>query len=407
VKITAIETIQVAEWPNLVWVQVHTDQGLIGLGETYRGAEAVAGYIHEIAAPYLLGQDPFRIDRHSANLLRSLIAIVGYNASSAEVRGVSAIDVALWDILGQAAGLPIHTLLGGLSRDKLRVYNTCNGYRVGWKRGPNDAGQGYWRLLPAGKPEGPYEDLEGFINRADDLAHSLLAEGIGGMKIYPFNAAAEASGGNELSPADLKTALEPFRKIRHAVGDKIDIMVDFHSLWNLPQAKRIARALEEFEPFWLEDPVKMDNFDALSEYAKSTRLTVCGSETLATRWSFRELIERHAVGVVMFDVTWVGGISEAKKIATLAESHQLPVAPHDATGPVALAAGNHIVMNAPNGLIQEFVRSFYSTFYRDLVTELPPIKDGYVTPLMGPGLGTKLNPELARRKDAKVRVSKL
>ena len=405
-RITAIDTVQVEAWPHLIWVRVHTDAGLVGLGETCFHTEAVAGYVHQVAAPYLIGKDPTRIDLHSRTLLKSLMALVAYQGSGAEVRAISALDIALWDILGQIAGLPIHALLGGLSRDSIRVYNTCNGYRPGWKRGPGDPGEGYWRLLAAGKPEGPYEDLEGFINRADELAESLLAEGIGAMKIYPFNAAAEANGGLHISGAELKTALEPFRRVRAKLGDRIDMMVDFHSLWNLPQAKRIAHALEEFAPYWLEDPVKMDNIDVLADYAASTRLTVCGSETLGTRAEFRAIIERRAVGIVMFDVGWVGGISEARKIAAMAETHHLPVAPHDATGPIALVAGNHVVMNATNGLIQEIVRSFYSTWYRDIVTELPALVDGMMRPLTGPGLGTRLQPDLLQRRDARLRVTR-
>jgi L-alanine-DL-glutamate epimerase-like enolase superfamily enzyme len=402
-RITAVETVQVEEWPHLVWVRVHTDAGPIGLGETSYHTEAVAGYIHQVAAPYLLGKDPTRIDLHHRTLTKSLMALVAYRGSGAEIRAIAALDIALWDILGQIAGLPIHTLLGGLSRDEIRVYNTCNGYRPGWKRRPGDPGDGYWRLLPAGRPEGPYEDLEGFINRPEELAHSLLAEGIGAMKIYPFNAAAEASGGLHVSAADLRLALEPLRRIRAAVGDRIDVMIDFHSLWNLPQARRIARALEEFEPYWLEDPVKMDNVDVLADYAATTRLTVCGSETLGTRAEFREVIERRAVGIAMFDAAWVGGISEARKIAAMAETHHLPVAPHDATGPVTLIAGNHVVMNAPNGLVQEIVRSYYTTWYRDIVTDLPPIENGMMRPLSGPGLGTRLQDDLLRRRDTRIR----
>ena len=130
-------------------------------------------------------------------------------------------------------------------------------------------------------------------------------------------------------------------------------MVEFHSLWNLPTAKRIARALEEFEPFWYEDPIKADNFDALADFAASTHVPITLSETLATRWAFRELFERGAAGIVMLDIGWVGGISEAKKIATMAEAYQLPVAPHDCTGPVVLVASTHLSINAPNALIQE------------------------------------------------------
>ena len=404
-RITAIDTVQVGEWPHLLWVRIHTDAGLTGLGETSFHAEAVAGYIHEVAAPYLIGRDPLRIDLHHRTLAKSLMALVAFQGSGAEIRAISAIDIALWDLLGQVANLPIHALLGGLSRETIAVYNTCNGYRPGWKRRPGDPGDGYWRLLPAGRPEGPYEDLEGFLNRPDELAAGLLEQGIGAMKIYPFNAAAEANAGLHISAAELTTALAPLRRIRAAVGDRIDVMIDFHSLWCLPAARRIAHALEEFAPYWLEDPVKMDNVEVLADYAAATRLTVCGSETLGTRAEFRAVIERRAVGIVMFDVAWVGGISEARKIAALAETHHLPVAPHDATGPVTLIAGNHVVMNAPNGLVQEIVRSFYTSWYRDIVTELPVLAQGRMRPLTGPGLGTRLQDALLARPDTRLRRS--
>ncbi len=133
--------------------------------------------------------------------------------------------------------------------------------------------------------EGPYEDLDGFLNRADELAHSLLEQGITGMKIWPFDFAAERWKGLYIAPDELDKALEPYRKIRAAVGDRMDIMCEFHSLWNLPTAKRICRALEEFEPFWFEDPIKMTNFDALADLAASTPVPITASET-----------DRHAAG---------------------------------------------------------------------------------------------------------------
>jgi L-alanine-DL-glutamate epimerase-like enolase superfamily enzyme len=170
-------------------------------------------------------------------------------------------------------------------------------------------------------------------------------------------------------------------------------------------AKRIFRALEEFEPFWFEDPIKMTSADDLAELAAVTQVPICASETLATRSAFRELLERNAVGVAMLDLSWVGGLSEARKIAAMAETYHLPVAPHDCTGPVVYTASVHLSMNATNALIQESVRAFYTGWYRELVTELPRIEAGYVYPMTGPGLGTRLLPEVPARKDATVRRS--
>ncbi len=396
-KITAIETIQLDEFPNLLWVQVHTDQGLVGLGETFMGPASAAAYVHEQAAPRLIGSDPLLIDRHSRTLLDGYL---GFSGSGAEMRGLSAIDIALWDIFGQATNQPIHQLLGGLSRDKIRTYNTCAGYR--YVR--NSVGQltDNWGLEGV---EGPYEDLDAFLNRADELAESLLEQGITGMKIWPFDYAAEASNGLYISSSDLKATLAPFEKIRKAVGDKMDIMVELHSLWTPRPVKQIFRALEPLDPFWFEDPIKMNNFDALAELAASTHVPICASETVATRPVFREMMAKHATGIVMLDLSWVGGISEAKKIATMAEAHHLPVAPHDCTGPVVFAASCHVSLNATNALIQESVRAFYSGWYKELVTEIPEIRDGYIYPLTGPGLGTKLLPDILKRKDATIQRS--
>ena len=396
-KITALETVQLEEFPNLVWLHVHTDEGLVGLGESFFCAGPVAAYLHETAAPLLLGKDPLHIDRHS-HTLRNMY--LGFASSGAEMRGLSAVDIALWDIFGQATGQPLHQLLGGLSRERIRTYNTCAGYRYVRKEfGQSTENWG----LDAESVLGPYEDLDGFLHRADELAESLLEQGITGMKIWPFDPYAEVSNGTYISGPDLDCALEPFRKIRGAVGNRMDIMVEFHSLWNLPMAKQIMAALEEFNPYWFEDPVKMNNSDALADLAASTRVPITASETLATRFAYREFLARGAIGIAMPDLSWVGGLSEAKKVATMAEAHHVPVAPHDCTGPVVFAASVHLSLNAPNALVQESVRAFYTGWYKELVTDLPRIEDGYIYPMTGPGLGTKLLPDVNGRPDAIVR----
>ena len=397
-KITALETIRNAEFPNLLWLHIHTDEGLSGLGETFFGAQAVEAYLHESVAPQLLGQDPGRIDY----IARKLYGYLGFRGSGVETRGNSAIDIALWDLWGKRTGQPVYQLLGGLTREQVRVYNTCAGYRYVRQRPVQTTDN--WGL---DGEEGPYEDLDAFLNRADELALSLLQQGIQAMKIWPFDHAAENNGGLHISPAELRRALEPFEKIRKAVGDKIDIMVEFHSLWNLPTACRIAEAVKPFQPYWMEDPVKMDSLSVVGEYRQRTGLPVTASETLSYRTGYKDLLEAKAVDIVMPDLSWCGGISEAKKIATMVEAHQLPVAPHDCTGPVVLTASSHLSLNAPNALLQETVRAFYTGWYKEIVTALPIIEEGYLRLEPNPGLGLELLPDFLKRNDTYRKRSEL
>jgi L-alanine-DL-glutamate epimerase-like enolase superfamily enzyme len=396
-KITAVETVRLGEFPNLIWVRLRTDEGVTGLGETFMGAAAVEAYIHESVAPKLIGRNPIQIEAINRRLLNYL----GWRGTGVETRGNSAIDIALWDLFGKAAGLPVCEALGGKSRDRIRVYNTCAGYK--YIRDERSQAVANWGL---DRTEGPYEDLEGFLHRADELAHSLLEQGITGMKIWPFDIAAERTAGWDISPAELDAALEPFAKIRKAVGDRMDIMVEFHSLWSLPMAQRLAQALAQFGTYWHEDPFRLDNLADLKAYAAHSKAWVCASETLAYSHSFREYLETGVAGVAMLDLSWCGGLSEARKIAALAEAWHVPVAPHDCTGPVVYAASCHFSLHARNALIQESVRAFYSGWYTELVTELPPISKGEVTVNMKPGLGLDLLPGLDRREDAMVRTTK-
>ena len=396
-KITAVETILVEEFPNLTWVQVHTDDGLVGLGETFFGAPAVAAQVHNFIAPYLIGKDPLQIERHHAKLL----PYAGRGGSGVEMRAASAIDVALWDIFGQAINQPIYQALGGATRDDVRIYNTCAGYQY-VRKAPAQVTDNYGLNLQ--NSPGPYEDLEGFLNTADELAHSLLEMGINGMKIWPFDFAAEVSGGQYISNEDLKTALEPFEKIRSAVGDKMEIMAELHSMWNVPTAKRIVSALEDFDLTWVEDPVFMDELEKVGEVVASTHTPIAVGELLGGKAQFRDLLEQ-GVSLAIMDIVWGGGLTEARKVAALADTFGAPFTGHDCTGPIALTASVHMTMHAPNVFIQEMVRAFYYGWYQDLVTALPPIANGRITAPIGPGLGTTLNPDVPSRADATVKMT--
>lgn len=237
-KITKIETIRVREHPRLVWVQIHTDTGLVGLGETFYVPRAVEAVIHDVAAPLLLGEDPVDIERH----WHALFHITNYwGYAGAEMRAISALDIALWDLVGQSTGQPIYNLLGGRVRDRIKTYNTCASY-------------------------GAIDDYTAFHEHAGELAQSLLAEGITAMKIWPFDQFAAGATptkvdtrgslhvpldyytvGQHITPEQLERGLESVKQIRRAVGNRMEIAIELHARWNLPSASRIARALEPYD----------------------------------------------------------------------------------------------------------------------------------------------------------------
>ncbi|TQS72261.1 mandelate racemase/muconate lactonizing enzyme family protein [Rhodobacteraceae bacterium] len=398
-KITALRTYRVEEFANVLWVHVETDAGITGLGETFYGAEAVEAHIHNTLAVRLVGQNPLNIEA----LHKEMVSLPNAQASTGvEYRAASAIDIALWDLFGKVCDQPVHVMLGGQSWDRIRVYNTCAGTRYVRtnKIKPVDT----WNL---DGDHSPYEDLDGFMTRAGTLAEDLLDQGITAMKIWPFDPAGIENKGMFITTEQMKTAIKPFEDIRHAVGDKMDIMVELHSLWNLPVAKDIARALEPFNPRWYEDPIRMNAPQALAEFARSTHVWTCASETLGSRFAYKEYLDRDAAHVVMADLCWTGGLTEGRKIAAMADTYHRPFAPHDCIGPVGFAAAIHMSFSQPNTLIQESVRAFYKGWYRELVTEVPRIEGGYVYPMEGPGLGTELVASFFERPDLSVRVSEL
>lgn len=398
-KITQIETLRTEEFSNVLWVRVHTDAGIIGLGETFYGAEAVEAHIHNTLASRLLGKDPLRIEAHAREMVNLPMA---QSSTGVEYRAASAIDMALWDLFGKVCDQPVHQMLGGLCHDKIRLYNTCAGY--GYVRSNKIKPVDTWNLSTV---EGPYEDLKGFMTDAGALAESLLEQGITGMKIWPFDPAAIENNGTFITAAQMKKAVEPFEKIRKAVGDKIEIMVEFHCLWNLPTIKQIARVLEDYAPTWYEDPIRMNSPGALAELSASTDVWICASETLGSRWPYKDMLEAGAIQVVMTDLCWTGGLTEGRKIAALADTYHRPYAPHDCTGPIGFIAAIHSSLSTPNTLIQESVRSFYTGWYKELVTTMPSIENGYALPMEGPGLGVDLLPAVYERPDLHVRRSAL
>jgi L-alanine-DL-glutamate epimerase-like enolase superfamily enzyme len=408
VKITKLETIVLGDYPNILFVAVHTDEGLVGWGDTFYMSDAVRGYIHNFAAPMLIGHNPLSIELHWRRLYESIAHIAG---KGAEIRGLSAIDVALWDIFGQATGMPVWQLLGGAARDRIKTYNTCGGPAYGR---PTRS----WTRSDANK----YEDLIGFMTDAGALAEDLLSEGLTGMKIWPFDPVAHTPGkwdewrgfqgvfdpkmtsfgGQEISWADLDKGLEPVRQIRNAVGDKMEIMIEGHGLWSLPAAKRIAKGLEEYKPAWLEDLMRADDIGSLAELRASTTTPILASEYLTTRYEYKPVLEQRAADIIMIDPTWAGGITESKKIATMAETYHRPVSMHDCTGPFTLYAGIHLAINATNAVYQESLRSYLRVTFPEMVTEVPTVEQGHILAPTAPGLGTTFLPDARTRPDVSI-----
>jgi galactonate dehydratase len=404
-KIVEVQTIRAEEYAEFVAVLLKTDGGLTGLGETCFGPEAVEAYIHESVAPRLLGTDPLTIERHAKDLPSFYVTHGGTGVST---RAHSAIDIALWDLFGKVCQQPLYQLLGGKVREQAPIYNTCGGYHYGkaearYRGTSRPVSEGPDPVAPA--PRGPYEDLDAFLHRADELALDLLSEGLPAMKIWPFDDVARANGGQYISAAELGRCIEPLKKIRSAVGDQIDVMVELHGLWEATPAIKICKVLVDFSPYWVEDAIKLDSHDALARLREATNVPFAFGETLAGVHAYKRLFDSGAVDVVMNDFCWGGGISESRRVAALAEAYGLPIAPHDCIGPVALAVGAHFSVATKNVLIQETVRAYYTDWYKEIVAGLPTIERGHISPPSSPGIGTELRPEFLARPDVQVRVS--
>ena len=384
-RIARIETIRIPEQPNVVWVEVTDEDGIVGLGETYYIPSAVEAVIHEMAAPLVLGTDATRIE----DVWQTLFACANfYGFAGAEMRAFSALDIALWDLLGKRTGLSVATLLGGRVRDEIRVYNTCV-----------DAGG--------------FLDQTGWLERPAELAQELLADGFTGMKVWPWDRfapqiqselvtgpagwSAMGPAGHDLTPEALEAGLACVAAIRDRVGTQMDVMIEGHSRWDVNAALRICRALEPYDVAWVEDIVQPDSAADLARLVRETRVPQCVSERLISRHRFREVLEAGAAHLAMIDVVWTGGFTEARKIADLADAFHLPVVPHDCTGPVALAASLQLCAHAPNAKMMEVVRGFHRGWYRDVVTESIEIRGGRALIPDTPGLGTELQPDVRAR----------
>ncbi len=377
-KITKVETILHAKYPLLSWVRVHTDTGLFGTGETLQqGSEAIPAVVHHRLAPLLLGEDPSRIELLWQRMFKS-VHYHGY--AGAEMRAISAVDIALWDLFGKATNLPIYALLGGACRERIPFYNTC----------------GSW---------GAYEDHERMYDDPAGLAKDLYASGVHAMKIWPFDDIAAEGNGELITSDQVARGVKVFSDIRDAVGDKMEIALDGHCLWSLPNSIRIAKALRPFRLMWIEELFIPDTPSATRELREAAQCPIVTSERLFTRWAFNQVMEAGAADLIMLDINWTGGFSEARKIATLASLHQTTCSPHNPGGPLSHAVAAHFCASTVNLHIMESVRAYYLTWHKDIVDKVLLPKDGFFPLPSGPGLGCELREDFLKSKDATIQAS--
>lgn len=392
-RITKIETcIPVDIMSNLMLVRVHTAEGHVGCGETYYTPSAIADLIHDWMSERLLGAEAANIESHWRFLYERCTA---FGTPGAEMRALSALDVALWDILGQQCEQPIWQLLGGAVQPRVRIYNTCGGPGYGTlkpgtdvKRHPGWPGYG-----DEGVP-GKLQDNWSAYHAAGDLAQELVSEGIMGMKVWPFDRFVHEKGGLAISRADIETGMRPLREIRDRVGDAIEIMIEGHGFFQLPSALRLADALREIKPFWLEDVLRVDNVDTLADFRRQSRMPIAATEMLLGRSSYLQLLKAGAADYIMVDPTWAGGISETRRIIDMAQAFNVPATMHDCTGPLTMFSGLHCAVASANVVLQETVRAHIRTFYEQIIDRQPVIEHGYLLAPQGPGLGTAFHDHL-------------
>lgn len=401
-KIVAIETRIPDEYMSgLLLVRVHTDSGLVGHGETYYAPHAVAAMIHDWMARRLMGASALAIEAHWRFLYERSRA---FGIGGTELRALSALDLALWDIVGQVCHQPIWQLLGGKVRDRIPVYNSCAGPLYGAKHGEETGNQGWPGHGDLGRP-GPLEDGWAAANTPGDLAEELLSEGYTGMKMWSLDRVAHKTKGLCIDAQDLKQAIAPFIAIRERVGMKMELILDGHGFFCLPAAVRIAEAFEETKLMWLEDVLHIDCVDTLVDFRRIVKTPVAASEMFNSGESFRLLLEKRGADYVMIDPTWVGGISQTVRIARMAEAYTIPVLMHDCTGPLTLLSGLQVAASVSNVLYQETVRAHIRTFYKDLIDDPIVVQSGSIAPPVRPGIGVRLNPDLFDSRSPGYRLS--
>lgn len=356
-KIVRFETLMAnAGLRNYLFVRLHTDTGLTGIGEASLEwqEQTVRTLLHEWVEGRVLGCDPFNVERVVGHLIRDQ-----YQGGATIMTAISAVEVAMMDIIGKACGQPIYNLIGG------RYHSHIPSYANGWY----------------GKVREPHE----FAQRAAETA----ARGYHALKFDPFGTAWK-----KLSPADLEEVVEIVAAVRQAIGDKVRLIIEYHGRLSATSAVTAIKALERFNPWWSEEPVPPENIELLALVKRETGAMISSGERLYTVADFHRLFQLRAVDIVQFDVSHCGGIQMSKKLAAMAAAQDITIAPHCSVGPVALAAALHVDVSTPNFLIQESFSEFDVPWRDALVKGWSPIKNGRFTLSDAPGLGLELDDEV-------------
>ena len=356
-RIAAIRTGVVGTpWRRLTFVELTTDDGLTGLGETrmITGTEALLGYLDEITPTHLLGHDPFELEALVDRMMRRDYGRSGEIAMSA----LAVVETACWDIIGKALGMPVYRLLGGAVRSRIKAY--ANGWYT--------------------------------VERTPEEFHAaalrVVERGYRALKLDPFG-----PGQWELDASERVRSLELVEAVADAIGPECEVLVEMHGRFTPAVASALIRDLERFRPGWVEEPVPPDNLRALASVTRSSPVPVATGERIHVRSEFRELFELQAAAVLQPDIGHFGGIGEVRKLAATAQTHYMLVAPHNVGGPVLTAANLHLAACTPNFKIQEHFNDFADSWIHEVVTGLPQVdpSDGCFPLPDQPGLGVSID----------------
>ena len=352
-----------------IFILVDTDEGITGVGEATNFPSDGSCVVRDIVVRMrmlLIGQNPFDIDRIWHRLYRRYTYL---GSRGAVTTAISGIDIALWDIKGKALGCPVYDLLGGRFRDDLDLY--ANSW-FGGCSAPEDFAAAAQRTVALG-----YTAL-----KFDPFAHEMQQRNTGYVS-------------GQISPAGEELGIAKLAAVREAVGDGIDLLVDAHGHYNVPTAIRIGNRLSEYDVAWYEEPVPPESLEALRQVRENVGVPISVGERLFTRFDFLPVLQRRLADYLMPDIVWTGGISELRKISTLAEAYYIPVSPHDAMGPVQLAASAHAMAGVPNFYRLECSVGSLDT-YNSVLQEPLSIVGGVFRLEDKPGIGVELDAEFVK-----------